>query len=295
MDDIVVRPRYPRYKTSRRKRRYGRNSNEFTQKLALQIVICISILAISCIIKYVDTPFTNYLENMFSAAIMKDIEVKGIYEDIDNYVNALIKGTESRKDAEAGFDEATLPASTTEGSLIGEEYVKNTNTGMIDETAGEKTIQSENDMTARVSSIHTENAMLPEGQSLLVPVEGFLGSPFGMRMHPIKKEEAFHRGVDIEANKGAPIKAVLAGEVVEAGTEKTLGKYLKIKHLNGFISVYAHCSSILAQKGQKVKQGEIVAKVGNTGASVGSHLHFELWKDGNPVDPQQYFIIPVKE
>ena len=59
-------------------------------------------------------------------------------------------------------------------------------------------------------------------------------------------------------------------------------------------TIYAHCSKIIAEEGQDVKQGEVIAEVGNTGLSVGSHLHFEIWKDGEPVNPLNYIDIPIE-
>jgi len=121
-----------------------------------------------------------------------------------------------------------------------------------------------------------------------------LGSAFGNRVDPIQKIVKFHYGIDIEAEKGTQIKAALAGEVLVSDTDPTYGKYIKIKHNDGITTVYAHCSSLLVKKGQKVKQGSVIAKVGDTGAAVGPHLHFEVWKDGKPLNPLNFIKVPVK-
>ena len=84
----------------------------------------------------------------------------------------------------------------------------------------------------------------------------------------------------------------MPGEVTESGESVSYGNYTRIKHDNGYETLYAHCSEILVKKGQEVMQGSTIAKVGNTGASVGVHLHFELWKNGKPINPLDYMDVP---
>lgn len=127
--------------------------------------------------------------------------------------------------------------------------------------------------------------------SIQMPVDGTLSSYYGERIDPLTKTLKFHRGIDIDAEKGSLIKAALPGEVIEASNEKTYGKYVKIMHENGLISVYAHCSHLLVEKSQKVNQGEVIARVGDTGAAVGAHLHFEVWNDGESIDPMSLMDI----
>lgn len=298
MDDIVVRPRYPRYKSHRRKKRYSRNSGDLSQKIALQVLICLGIFAFAAMIKYVNMPLTDYLKEKASVLILQDVDLKGLFEGIDSFVNALSNGGRQKKTDDIGFDEKTLPASTQDGAVMGEEYENPEYTGEDEaDNGGEQDsgiTGSQDKMISRSDNGETTVQKLPGGVSLTVPVEGPLGSPFGERMHPIRKEMIFHKGVDIEANKGDPIRAVLDGEVIEADSEKSLGNYIKLSHPGGLVSIYAHCSVLDTKKGKKVKQGDVIAKVGSTGAAVGSHLHFELWKDGTAIDPQLYMNIPVK-
>ncbi|MCX7711366.1 MAG: M23 family metallopeptidase [Clostridia bacterium] len=301
MDDIVLRPRYPRHKTHKRRRKNYRNSMDFSQKIAQQVVVCLIILGIAGIIKYVNMPFTNYLSEKVTAAISQNIEIKGLYENVDGFIKALTD-SDNKKDTDIpDINEATLPASTQNDFYTEEEYhatdtaTENKQQTDLQDTNANERISSTETRTSRSGESIGEKVSLPLNVNLIPPVAGLVGSSFGERIHPIKKTAIFHEGVDIEANKGEPIKAVLGGEVFEAGSEKTLGNYIKIRHTAGWSSVYAHCSVLTAKKGQKVKQGDIIAKVGNTGASVGAHLHFELRKDGKPVDPQQYIDIASKD
>jgi len=123
---------------------------------------------------------------------------------------------------------------------------------------------------------------------MIVPVKGKISSGFGYRIHPIKKTKSFHNGVDIIAKLGTPVHAPADGKVEQVWEDKTYGGGLSIivKHYNGFKSGYCHLSEQLVKSGQIVKQGEIIAKVGSTGASNGPHLHFTLTNiHGEKVDP----------
>jgi murein DD-endopeptidase MepM/ murein hydrolase activator NlpD len=101
---------------------------------------------------------------------------------------------------------------------------------------------------------------------------------------------SFHGAIDIAGGytHGKPIIASDGGVVVEAGFHNSYGNYVLIDHGNGFKTRYAHCSVLEVKKGDKVAQGQYIAKVGNTGFVTGSHLHFEVIKDGRLVNPLNY-------
>jgi murein DD-endopeptidase MepM/ murein hydrolase activator NlpD len=120
------------------------------------------------------------------------------------------------------------------------------------------------------------------------PVTGRLGDGFGMRVHPISKKRAMHEGIDISAPSGRDIRASASGTVSFAGTKNGYGKTVIINHGSGIKTLYAHASKLLVKNGQKVKKGEVIAKVGSTGRSTGPHLHFEVQVYGTPVDPLKY-------
>lgn len=121
----------------------------------------------------------------------------------------------------------------------------------------------------------------------VLPTEGTLTSDFGSRLSPTTGEPAFHYGLDIAADEGTPIAAFADGTVREVG-ESDYGKYLIVDHADGFSTLYAHCSSILAGVGDEVRCGGEIALVGQTGNATGPHLHFEMWKDGMALDPSDY-------
>lgn len=118
------------------------------------------------------------------------------------------------------------------------------------------------------------------------PVEGHIVSRFGYRVHPIFKVRRMHTGIDIDAASGARIKAAAGGVVVHAARWGGYGNCVIIDHGGGLATLYAHCSSLSVSVGQEVKQGQVIARVGSTGISTGPHLHFEVRRDGRPVDPE---------
>lgn len=122
------------------------------------------------------------------------------------------------------------------------------------------------------------------------PTRGRFSSPFGYRKNPITRRVSFHKGIDISAPTGTEIKAPAAGEVTFAKWFSTYGKTVEITHGNGLKTRFAHMSHINVSVGQKVKRGDVVGKVGNTGRSVAPHLHYEVHKNGRPVNPMFYIM-----
>lgn len=127
------------------------------------------------------------------------------------------------------------------------------------------------------------------GTGFLMPTQGWQSSPYGMRFDPFFGVWQLHAGVDIAAAGGTPIRAVEDGTVIRAGWNGGYGNYTCIGHGThrgqGLSTCYAHQSEILVGAGQSVRRGEVIGRVGTTGASTGDHLHFEVRLDGSPTDP----------
>lgn len=119
----------------------------------------------------------------------------------------------------------------------------------------------------------------------VVPVRGNITSRFGSR-ESIRDHS--HKGLDIAAKTGTPIKAAADGKIKYADTMSGYGNLIIIDHGNGITTYYGHCSKLYKKEGQKVKAGDVIAAVGNTGNSTGSHLHFEIRKNGVYVNPAKY-------
>ena len=121
------------------------------------------------------------------------------------------------------------------------------------------------------------------------PLQSFrrVSSNFGFRTHPISGYKKMHQGIDFAAGTGTPVVAPADGVVVEARRWGGYGNWLRIRHNNGLESGYGHLSRYGSgiRAGQRVSQGQIVAYVGSTGASTGPHLHYELWRGGQRINP----------
>lgn len=117
-----------------------------------------------------------------------------------------------------------------------------------------------------------------------------MASGYGMRMHPILKIRRMHEGMDFTAKPGTPIYATGNGVVTRANRSASFGNVVYIDHGYGYKTVYAHMQKIATRKGKKVKRGDKIGYVGNTGRSVGPHLHYEVHKDGRTVNPVYYYF-----
>ncbi len=132
------------------------------------------------------------------------------------------------------------------------------------------------------------------GQPFPWPVSGRVASPFGPRPRPLGEGEEFHRGIDIAAIAGSPVRAVAAGEVVFSGWAQGYGNLVTIRHGEGLITRYAHHSTNLVSAGESIAAGQIIGLVGSSGRSTGPHLHFEVLQNGKAVDPRP-FLFPKEE
>ena len=112
----------------------------------------------------------------------------------------------------------------------------------------------------------------------LAPVSGGVTSDCGKRENPILHKQELHDGLDIAVPEGTEVVAVKSGRVTEVRTSATYGKLLRFETTDGYTILYAHLSEILVKKGEKIKQGQVVAKSGNTGLSTGPHLHYGIYR-----------------
>jgi murein DD-endopeptidase MepM/ murein hydrolase activator NlpD len=124
-----------------------------------------------------------------------------------------------------------------------------------------------------------------ESGGLQRPVPGTVSSNFGMRRHPILGYSRMHKGVDFRAGYGTPILAATDGRVAAAGWAGGYGNQVRIAHAGGLVTSYSHMSRIVARAGTQVRQGQVIGYVGSTGLSTGPHLHYELLKNGVPINP----------
>jgi len=122
------------------------------------------------------------------------------------------------------------------------------------------------------------------------PVVGYFTSGFGIRVNPVDGREKMHEGLDLANAIGSPIKATASGIVTYADVKTGYGQTVIIDHGYGLETVYAHNSKILVQKGQQVKRGQPISRLGNSGRSTAPHCHYEVRVNGIPVDPLTYIL-----
>ncbi len=141
------------------------------------------------------------------------------------------------------------------------------------------------DLTEYQDAINKRLLNLPT----LKPIPGGLDG-YGWRTHPVYGYRHFHPAADMGAATGTKIKAAGAGRVVDAGYNSSSGKYVKINHGNGFVTMYLHCSKLYVSAGDRVDKGEVIALVGSTGTSTTPHLHFQVEYYGSPVNPRKIIM-----
>ena len=124
-------------------------------------------------------------------------------------------------------------------------------------------------------------------ESFEIP-EAPVSSDFGPRVHPLLGDVRFHKGVDLALPPGSPIKAAADGTVIFSGDKGGYGKTVMLKHEDGYSTLYAHNQENKVQVGDKVSKGQVIGFTGNSGRTTGPHMHFELHRNGEAVDPKKY-------
>ena len=146
-----------------------------------------------------------------------------------------------------------------------------------------RTLPAEGNILMIVNKLLFDESIQDESLLFIKPINGFLSRRFD--------SDKGHMGLDFAVKEGTPVYASAGGYVIFADYTVNDGYMIILNHLNGYISVYKHCSSLVKRTRENIEQGELLALSGNTGRkTTGPHLHFEIWKNGKPVDPEKYFI-----
>lgn len=182
------------------------------------------------------------------------------YKDLENYTNAeLIIGTAKKLD-----------------KLSKQLYIQSKSFDEVFEMAQKKEV-----MLASIPAIQ------PVSNEDLTR----MASGYGYRTDPVYKTTKFHAGMDFTAPRGTPIYATGDGKVIQADAKnRGYGNHVRIDHGYGYVTLYAHMSKFNCRVGQKVKRGDVIGYVGNTGKSVGPHCHYEVRKNNNPINPVNFYF-----
>jgi murein DD-endopeptidase MepM/ murein hydrolase activator NlpD len=149
--------------------------------------------------------------------------------------------------------------------------------------------QQQDEKIAVMRSVNIINervqSSIPAGAPTLT---GYISSDYGNRIHPISGKKSFHKGIDFAAKSGSDVVAAADGLVIKSQHQGGYGMLIEIEHGNGYITRYAHNKSSAVALGDYVRQGQKIASVGSTGYSTGPHVHFEIVKDGDSINPHDY-------
>ena len=230
---------------------YGRERkrNRPLRKLIMQIIFCMIIYLSILVVKNCDYIFTQEFLNSVKSVLNYNVDVENNQETITN---------------------------TTENE-------NQTNTQETENIGGANEDKQAEEVQ-NLSQMEIDANNIKGTYNLIKPLEGTITSRFGQRDPTTPTVPKNHTGIDIAANTGTDIIAALDGVVELASNEGDYGKHLKIKK-DDVTLVYAHCSELLKNQGDTVKQGEVIAKVGATGNVTGPHLHFEIRKEDRFVNP----------
>lgn len=216
-------------------------------------------------------------------------QLQKLSRDLDGLRNEMMILAES--DAQV---RGTLHASTSEPAAIPVGIGGSIDTSNTDMTDLQKQInrlrleinlrrESQEEVRNLLNDKHSLASATPSGW----PTKGWLTSYFGVRPSPYNGQRKMHEGLDIAASIGTAVTATADGVVVKATTEPGFGKVVMIDHGYGYRTIYGHNSRLVVKAGARVKRGDKISEVGNTGRSTGSHLHYEVHLNGVPINPRK--------
>ncbi len=268
----------------------------------LSTSLVISVVVIFLVYRFVDSPKEKQLKREISNL---ELNYKLLDQRVEK-VNAVLKDLQLRDDNiyRAIFEAEPIPAELRQSGFAGvnrydkfdgfkySELIKNI-TQKVDKLSKATVIQSKsyddvwNLIQNQDKMLGSIPAIMPVHQKDLK----LMASGFGERIDPIYKTTHFHAGMDFVADIGKPVYATGNGVVEFADTDGSgYGIHVKINHGFGYLTLYGHLSQLKCVAGQKVKRGDLIGLVGSTGKSVGPHLHYEVHKNGVPVNPVNYYF-----
>ena len=274
----------------------GYNKPEYNlfKKMVLQILICFVIYVIFYLIQNTNYIFSENVINKTKEFLSTDINFNHVYNSIVNFINnndylkSLWNNNQIQENSEnvvnvennsiQNMENDNKDKSNEQVSLNKEMVSEDKNIGM----GGEKNNNNSKDIEK--SQMEIDGEFIKNKYEPIIPVNGSITSRYGTR-EPTEIISANHKGIDIGANTGTPIYASIDGSVTLVSNKGDYGVHVKIKN-DDILTIYAHCSKILVKEGDRIKKGDKIALVGNTGNSTGPHLHFEVRRDNRTVNPE---------
>ena len=246
------------------------NSNETKPKkkidyqlaiFVLQISVCILILASALVLRVFGGELYSKLSRFFNSEFSQKTSVTEVIGEMG-----------SQKESAKTTSEATESL-----EVLGDADVTVIESDFDEGLSEDTSVSSQLNITPTVA-VSSKN-------SLKWPLEGTVTSDYGDRENPFTGGEECHGGIDIAAKTGTKVLCVLDGIVEESRYSESYGYFVKVKHSDSFQTLYAHCSKLSVDVGDKVSAGQVIALSGSTGQSTGPHLHFETIINGEKINP----------
>lgn len=244
----------------------GKKDIKLFKKMFIQIIICLAIYFGVYIIQNNNYIFSESFISKTKEILSYDINVSNLTEGVLQYINNIKDVQSMIPEQYREKDEIKIDSTLNNQALL-----------LIEEPLYTNEASS-------LSQVEEDAKFIKENYSLIKPVEGVVSSGFGSRNPTTPTVPKYHTGIDIANVIGTKIIAAMEGEVTQVSSTGAYGNHLRIK--NGeIVTLYAHCSKIYVKEGDKISQGQEIAEVGDTGNVTGPHLHFEIRRNNEFVDP----------
>ena len=255
------------------------NKKKFSniKKMIMQIFVCLTIYLAFYIFTNSDYIFSEEFLNQIKGNFNQDSKIYSIYLNTKSYVKQkLSPESEEIVENTGNIDNKEENKENIDGIGGAEENI---------ESNENKEVEEKEEKLKKQSKMEKDAEEIKKNINFVIPVKGKISSTFGWRTPTTSTVPKYHTGLDIAAETGTVIKSATDGKVVSVSSEGDYGKHYKIQTKDITI-IYAHCSKLYLKQGDKVKQGDKIAEVGSTGNSTGPHLHFEIRKGEELIDPQ---------
>lgn len=250
------------------------NTTKPTKKLIKQFIICLIIYIAFYALKSSPDMLSKDIMYKISDVLEYDININELYKNI----NAMIIKEEVQEESQQAQEEII---ETTPEENIPEETMPEETLSITEGEQSETTIIEE---TSSISQMNVDAEYVKANYSMIKPLEGEITSRFGLRNPSTETVPKYHTGIDIARVTGTKIIAAMEGTVELVSSQGSYGNHIKIT--NGEVStLYAHCNSIYVKEGDYISQGQEIAEVGATGNVTGPHLHFEIRRNNQYIDP----------
>ncbi len=250
----------------------------------LQILICLVIYIIFYLIQNNNYIFSEDVIAKTKELLSYDINLAEFWNNATIQANAFIDGyLNSENQFESTIEQNSINEINNENSIDENTINENAIGGAEPENIAMITQEGEEKKESNIPK--TDEEYIKSNYSIIKPVNGVVSSEFGQRESTSSIVSKNHAGIDIAANIGTPVIAAMSGTVTISSTLGDYGQHIKIEN-NDVSTLYAHCSKLLVNVGDVVNQGDKIAEVGSTGRSTGPHLHFEIIRNTNYINPR---------